>query len=227
MSEPTNVTSNTNVSESGSSRSPAASESWPAEIQSNRSSSTTRSPAGARSSETRTAAPRKNAADEAPTPNQWPQRLDRLPASSRIAAEASGTATRSHADCCDQSPGALGATRSAKGRRAAVRVCTLIPSVPQQVDVVHRGGPAGAEDRDDDREADDDLGGRDDHDEEGEHLTLEVAVHPREGDEREVRRVEHELDTHEHDDAVAPQQDGRGTDREKDGGEHQVVGQAH
>src|SRR5690606_34435848 len=157
MSEPTNVTSMTNVSESGSRRSPAASVSWPAEIQSNRSTSTTRSPTGACRSETRISAPITNDAADAATPSQWPQRSERRPARSRTAAETSGTATRSQADSCHGPLGATGTARSAKGRRAAVRVCTLIPSVPQQVDVVHRGGPAGTEDRDDDREADDDL----------------------------------------------------------------------
>src|ERR671915_608134 len=40
------------------------------------------------------------------------------------------------------------------------------PSVLEQVGVVDRRRPAGPEERHDDREADDDLGGRDDHDEE-------------------------------------------------------------
>src|SRR5690625_2801236 len=227
MSEPTNVTSSTNVSESGSRRSPAASESWPAETHVNRSVSTTRSAAGACRSDTRMAAPSTNAAAEAATPSQWPHRSERRPASSRIPADTSGIATSSQAYSWDQSLGAVGAAMSARGRRAAIRVGTLIPSVPQQVDVVHRGGPAGTEDRDDDREADDDLGGRDDHHEEGEHLAVQVAVHPRERDEREVRRVEHELDPHEHDDPVAAQQHRRGPDREQERGEHEVVGQAH
>src|SRR5690606_30044779 len=85
----------------------------------------------------------------------------------------------------------------------------------QEVRVVDRGRPAGTVDGHDDREADDDLGGGDDHDEEGRDLSVEVAVLARDADEREVRGVEHELDAHEHDDRVAPHEDADGTDREQ------------
>src|SRR3954471_22169026 len=64
--------------------------------------------------------------------------------------------------------------------------------------------------RDDDREPHHDLGGRDHHREEGQHLALEVAVHPPERDEREVHGVQLELDRHEdHQRALADQHPGR------------------
>ena len=44
------------------------------------------------------------------------------------------------------------------------------------------------------------------------------------GDEGQVHRVEHELDAHEHDQRVAPDQQPDGTHREQNRGEHQVPG---
>src|SRR4051794_1804466 len=74
---------------------------------------------------------------------------------------------------------------------------------PQLVDV-DRQPPAVQ--RDDQAEADGDLAGRDDHDDEREHLALEVAVRAREGDQREVGRVEHELEREQHDERVLPRE---------------------
>ena len=74
---------------------------------------------------------------------------------------------------------------------------------------------------------DDDLGGGHDHDEEGEHLPVEVAVDPGERDEDEVGGVEHELDAHEDDDRVAPGQHRRPTDDEEDRRQVDVVDEAH
>ena len=50
------------------------------------------------------------------------------------------------------------------------------PSVLQQVHVVDRGRASGSEDGHDDRQPHDDLGGRDDHHEEGHHLPGQVTV---------------------------------------------------
>src|SRR3954451_16975650 len=77
--------------------------------------------------------------------------------------------------------------------------------------------------RDDDREPHHDLGGRDHHREEGQHLALEVAVHPPERDEREVHGVQLELDRHEdHQRALADQHPGR-PDGEQHPGQNQEV----
>ena len=56
---------------------------------------------------------------------------------------------------------------------------------------------------------DDDLRRRHEHDEQGDDLPVEAAVHAGERDEGQVRGVEHELDAHEDDDGVAAQQDRR------------------
>src|SRR5918998_1634983 len=134
--------------------------------------------------------------------------------SSRPAAPASGSAMSSQDAAISPSAG-------------AVSIPDPRPSVLEQVGVVDRRRPAGPEERHDDREADDDLGGRDDHDEERHDLAVDGAVGAGEGDQRQVHRVEHQLDAHEDDDRVAPHEDADRADGEQDRGEHQVVRQAH
>src|SRR5579859_3405428 len=82
------------------------------------------------------------------------------------------------------------------------------------VDVDGRPVPVRGED---DRKADGDLGGRDDEDEDDEHAPALVddPEPPRERDERQVRRVQHELDGHEDDDGVPPYEDSREPDEEE------------
>src|SRR6476661_2858265 len=101
------------------------------------------------------------------------------------------------------------------------------PSVLEKVGVVDRCGPAGPVDRHDDREADHDLGRRDDHDEERHHLAVDATVRAGEGDQGQVRRVEHQLHAHEHDDGVAAHEHADRPDREQDRGEHEVVREGH
>ena len=48
-----------------------------------------------------------------------------------------------------------------------------------------------------------------------------------ERDQRQVHRVEHQLDAHEHDDRVAPDQHADRADGEQQRGQHQVVGRRH
>src|SRR6202034_1537766 len=99
----------------------------------------------------------------------------------------------------------------------------------QDVEVVGRRAGAPAEDGDHDPEADHDLGRGDHQDEEHTRLPADVVQHAGERDEREVRRVEHQLDAHEHDQYVAPHEQTDGADAEEDGGQSQVPGpgQAH
>src|SRR5205823_15015299 len=80
------------------------------------------------------------------------------------------------------------------------------------------------EDRHDDREADGDLGGRHDEREEHEGLTTNVVELACERHEREVHRVEHELDAHEHHEHVAPDEHSDRADGEDHGGQHEVIG---
>src|SRR5947209_5623348 len=146
--------------------------------------------------------PTPNDASAVRQPSQGPHRSVRLPPTSRIAAPAAGNATSSQVKC-------------------------VIPSALEQVGVVDRSRFAGTENRHDDGQPDHHLARGDDHREEGNHLTVEVTVQPGEGDERQVYRVEHQLDAHEHDDRVAPQQHTRSADGEQQCGEVQVVLRVH
>ena len=71
-------------------------------------------------------------------------------------------------------------------------------------------------------EADDDLGRRHHQDEEHDRLAADVAEHPGEGHEGQVGGVQHQLDAHEHDQHVAPDQQADGADGEQHGRQAQV-----
>src|SRR5690242_9174778 len=157
--------------------------------------------------------PYTNAASGIATPSRCPHRSVRRPPTSSTAAPNSGNASSS---------------QDSLSAPVAATVCNVvIPSVLQQVRVVHRRGPAGPEDRHQDREADDDLGGSHHHHEERDDLPVQVLVHPRERDEGQVAGVQHQLDAHEHDDGVAPYQHAHPADHEQDHGQGYVVNRAH
>src|SRR6266568_6967643 len=157
--------------------------------------------------------PYTNAATGIATPSRCPHRLVRRPPTSSTAAPNSGKTSSSH----DSFSAPVAAT-----------VCNVvIPSVLQQVGVVHRRGSAGPEDRHQDREAHDDLGGGHHHHEERDDLPVQVPVHARERDEGQVARVQHQLDAHEHDDGVAPHEHADPADHEQDHGQRHVMNGAH
>src|SRR2546421_11855147 len=100
-------------------------------------------------------------------------------------------------------------------------------SALHEVDLVEVDADPVPVDEQHDGEADSDFGGGDGDDEEGEDLTGDVAELGREGDEVEVHGVEHKLDAHEHEDAVAPGQDPVDADTEQEGGQEQELGDGH
>src|SRR5215475_1023453 len=178
------------------------------------------------------------------TPTRCPMRLVRLPPSKSSAAPASGNAISSHAACWAPVAGSgtmSGAAPTACAAEAARLPVNATPhgagpgrrppgtprSIFQQARVVHRRGPAGTEDRYQDRQSHDHFRGRDHHHEERDHLAVHLAVHPRESDERQVDRVQHELDTHEDDHCVAAHEYADGADHEQDHGERHEVSRAH
>src|SRR5215471_1959864 len=163
------------------------------------------------------------------TPTTWPHLLVRRPPSSSTAAPASGNTSSSHAARCTPTAGRGTSVGTVAARAAtATRVfVTPTPLVLQQVRVVHRRGPAGTEDRHQDRQPDDHFRGGDHHHEERGHLAVHLAVHARETDERQVDRVQHELDAHEDDQRVAADEHPDRADHEEDHGERHVVSRAH
>src|SRR5512142_1657926 len=214
MRKPTPVISRTKIAESGSRSSPKSIFSPPTGMNLNSDSSAERSPRPF--SLKKYVRPSTNEIPTLATPSQCPHRSARRPASSRIAALASGMATSS---------------QRLPSHPPAAAKCTLCStaalSVLQQVRVVDTGRPPGTEDGHDDGQAHHDLGGRHHHHEERHDLAVQRAVDPGERHERQVRGVEHELDAHEQDDGVAADEHAHGTDREQHRGQHDVVGKVH
>src|SRR5512132_251286 len=92
----------------------------------------------------------------------------------------------------------------------------------QLVDVELEPAPV---DGDDQPEPDDDLGGRDGHHREREDLPVEVGVVAREGDQRQVRAVEHDLDREQNDQRAPPEHHAERADREQERGDGEVPGE--
>src|SRR6266404_6201988 len=100
-------------------------------------------------------------------------------------------------------------------QRGSVTRLSLCHSPFEQVDPVHVDRFLVAEERDENREADRRLGGRDRDDEEHDDLALEGPQRRAVADQGEVRRVHHHLDREEDRDRAAPQERAREPDREE------------
>src|SRR5437763_2473733 len=204
MRNPTPVISSTKTPDSGSYSRPASTLRPFTGRYENRCSSTARLPAGRPPRAKKYVRPSTNATPMLSTPRTCPQRLARRPRTSRTAALTSGIATSSHT--LDN---------------------TADPSVLQQVRVVDACRAPRPEDGHDDGQPDDDLGRGHHHDEERHDLPVQAAVDAAERDEREVRRVQHQLDAHEQHDRVAPDQHTDRADGEQHTGQDDVVVRVH
>ena len=71
------------------------------------------------------------------------------------------------------------------------------------------------------------LAGRDDHHDQREDLAVAVAPHAREGDQREVRRVEHQLEAEQDHERVAAREHAGGADAEDQRRDDEVPADAH
>src|SRR3990170_2725994 len=112
--------------------------------------------------------------------------------------------------------------------RAPLLVDSLLTAKPlvahlalHPLDLVHIDRRAVAVGREDDREAHGDLGRGDDEDEDDEDAAALVheAEAPGERDEREIRRVQHQLDAHEDHDRVPAHEDATQADEEQERGD--------
>src|SRR5690348_4163375 len=108
-----------------------------------------------------------------------------------------------------------------QGRRFVVMASARLPLQELHVPGIER--LAVAKHRDEDCQADDGFGGGDRHDEEDDDLPFQRAEKSREGDEREIDGIEHELDRHEDHDDVAPYDDAGDADREQHRAQNQIV----
>src|SRR6185312_5781494 len=213
ISDPTPVISSTKVSDSGSIRRPKSTCSEPTGIQEYSVLSITLASSARPCTCMNVITPITNATTTVAQPSQWPTLSRRRPPSSRMIAPASGRAMSSQAEA--EMPVAV-----VTGSKPSGAVVIEVPVLElQQVRVVDRGTAPTPEDGHDDRQPDDDLGGRDHHDEERHDHAVEVAVHTGEGDQRQVHRVEHQLHAHEHHDGVAPDQHADRADAEQQRGQ--------
>src|SRR3954464_7953589 len=101
---------------------------------------------------------------------------------------------------------------------------SFIRSELEQVHLVHVQRLAGAEDRNDDGEADGGFRGRYDHHEKDEDLAVELLPLVGERDEGKIHRVQHQLDRHERGDDVALEQEPGDAAGEEHRAEHEVPG---
>src|SRR5882757_8788434 len=231
ISEPTPVISSTKVSESGSIRSPKSTCSAFTGIQRYRFSSEVRC-SGARPRVCRKIVrPTAKAATTVRQPSRWPQALARRPARNSTRAPKAGSTNSNQAN--PVTPVAA-STCGVAARKSVLMPPPRLGSyarsvllVLEQVRVVHRGGPTGAEDGHDDGQPDHHFGGRDHHHEERHDLAVQPAVDPGEGDQGEVHRVQHQLDAHEHHDGVAAHQHPDRADGEQQRGQQQVISRGH
>src|ERR687892_729751 len=160
-----------------------------------------------------------------------------LPANSRATAPARGNAGTSQMRsvtlpspmrcAAPRRPGGSRPERVCEGRRGpgrqqAPRAEPRSPMSPsEQVDVVHVGGYPASEDGHDDRESNHNFSGRNHHREECEHLAVDLAELAGEGDQRQVDRVQLELDRHEDHQRVAADQHTDRADREQQRRHHE------
>src|SRR6476469_525670 len=222
ISEPTPVISSTKLMDSGSMRMPNSTWRSPTGIQSKTCRFCIRCDSANPVEEKKRITPYTKDATTVAQPSRWPQAFEALPPSSRTAAPISGNAISSQAP-----PAAPLASWTFWASASRNVDDTDYPSVLQQVGVVHGGRPAGTEDRHDDREPDDHLGRGHHHYEEGHDLAVQRAVDARERDQRQVHRVQHQLDAHEHDDRVAPDQHPDRADGEQQSRQQQIDGWGH
>src|ERR687889_1060893 len=183
MSDPTKVTSSTNASDSGSSSRPASSRNDPAGTQLNRCWPIARCSAGRPCTAKNRIAATTKAAHDVTVPTRWPTPSVRRPPSSSTAAPSSGRPTSSQVR--ENTPEAAAASSAPWAPTTdGVVICVSIPfaSELEQVGVVDRGGAAGAEDAEDDRQADDDLGPRGEHHQQRDDLAVERPLHAGERD---------------------------------------------
>src|SRR5487761_2130717 len=95
-------------------------------------------------------------------------------------------------------------------------------SALQHVRVIGGGAGLSTEYGNDDAESHDDLSGRDDENEEHRDLTTDVVQLSREGDERQIRCIQHQLYAHEHHQHVASDQQPNRPDREDHRGKREI-----
>src|SRR4051794_30536391 len=118
-------------------------------------------------------------------------------------------------------------TQPMSGASRMIRLNVVIRSALELSQLVDVDGQPPPVDRDDEAEPDGDLAGGHDHHDQREDLPLLVALRAREGDEREVARVEHQLEAEQDDQRVAAGEDAPESDAEHQRRDDEVPLDAH
>src|SRR5260370_35504004 len=99
----------------------------------------------------------------------------------------------------------------------------------QTINIFHMGGAAGAIERDNYGKTDRDFGGGNGNDKEDQDLRVVIGqaivaeTKTGKGDKGEIGRIQHQLERHENDNDIAPQQNAAKTDGEKYSAKSQIV----
>src|SRR5438552_2064984 len=119
------------------------------------------------------------------------------------------------------------ATTAPSSGRNTMATSMPLPLALHHIDVFDGDRPAVAEIDHQDGEADRRFRGGDGQHEHGEHLAHQVVQEGRERHQVDVDRQQHQLDRHQDDDDVlAVEEDAEDAEREQDGGNRQVMGEA-
>src|SRR4051812_33707152 len=113
---------------------------------------------------------------------------------------------------------------AASGASRQTQAATIMRSAPEGLQPVDVEGQAPPRHRDDQAEADDDLGSRDGHYGDREHLARALAAVSRERDQGEVAAVEHDLEREQDDERRAAKQYAERADREEHGAHGEIPG---
>src|SRR5919109_1615896 len=116
---------------------------------------------------------------------------------------------------------------SGKARTSQPYAVALTRSAPQGAKVVDVEGDPPPVGGDDDAEAHHHLAGGDHHHDQGEHLPVLVAQRAREREQRQVARVQHQLQAEQDHQRTAAQQHAGDADREEQSREDEVPGDVH
>src|SRR5688500_13973546 len=120
-------------------------------------------------------------------------------------------------------PASVIASAPASGRKRQIQAAGIMSAAKGRRAVgVERDVPSGH--GDDQPESDDDLGRRDGHHRERKDLPVERVVLARERDEREVRRVQHQLQREEDDERVAAEEHSERADGEETSRDCEIPG---
>src|SRR6266851_8982714 len=125
-----------------------------------------------------------------------------------------------------RSPARVISPAAASGDSRQIQAPEITSSSAERVEPVDVERDVLAVERDDQAETDDDLGGRDGHHGERKDLSVAVVEMAREGDQRQVGAVEHDLEREQHDERIAPDQNSQRAHAEQEAGHAEVPGGA-